>query len=330
MKSSSELFPVTLARAEHLAGFTDDVYLIKHNLDQDRTVEIAVTHLSSGTYEISPARDGRHPPVVLLHGAYNNRTLWLQHNGEGLAAWLVRQGFDVWVMEMRGHGYSPRNLDYKLNTVEQYALYDIPAVHAFVREKSGEYPSWVGHSLGGVTLSTAIAAGKLTAENCPGVMTFGAQVLKRPWYVWMPMGGTAARIMMSRKQELDGRKAGIGPENEPVGIKKEMLARQTLFGKWQLHEQKEPLLPGWKAAQLPVFMLMGAADEIDPVKYCQRFFDHYGEDHGNAVEKRAQVLGTATGFTIDYNHQEMIRSEYASKEIWPLVESWLDERAILK
>ncbi|WP_221795023.1 alpha/beta fold hydrolase [Oceanobacter mangrovi] len=326
MKSSSELFPVTLARAENLAGFTDDVYLVKHNLDLDRSVEVAVSHLSPGSYETSPLRNGSRPSVVLLHGAFNNRTVWLGHDGEGLAAWLVRQGFDVWLMEMRGHGYSPRNLDYSANNTEQYALCDIPAVHDFVHEKSGCWPVWIGHSLGAVAIASALAAGKLTAQNCPGIVTLGAQILKRPWYLWMPLGATTARLLMTGKSELDGRKVGIGPENEPVGITREMLSRRALFGKWQLEHDKRLLLPHWRSSSVPALMMMGPADDVDPLACCRRFAEQYGADNEAGIDKTLTVLAAGDGFSHDFGHNDMVRGEQAQAEVWPLIESWLGQR----
>lgn len=275
MKSSSELFPVTLSRAELLGSYADDIYLVKHNTDTDKTVQVAVSHLSPVVGAERP-QAGSAQPVVLVHGAFQNRNQWLGMQGEGLAGWLVDQGFDVWLMEMRGHGYSPRNRDYQRNTAESCACYDVPAVNAFVQEQTGRKPVWIGHSLGGLAVATAVAATLLTPENCAGTVLLGTQVLKRPWYMWLPLTGVSLRTMMKIKGELDGQKAGMGPENEPVGVVNEYLRRQGLFGKWQLREQKRLLLPGWRAARLPLLMVSGGADEMAPADACQRFFDLYG------------------------------------------------------
>jgi pimeloyl-ACP methyl ester carboxylesterase len=264
-----------LIRAEHLGRYSDDVYLVKHNTDQDKTVEVAVSHFSPGFRSKRP-EPGALQPVVLVHGAFQNRNQWLGMQGEGLAGWLVEQGLDVWLMEMRGHGFSPRNRDYQKNTAEACASYDIPAVNAFVLEQTGRKPIWIGHSLGGVAVATAVAAEQLTVDNCAGLALLGTQVLKRPWYLWLPLSGVSLRTMMKLKGELDGQKTAMGPENEPVGVVNEYLRRQGLFGKWQLRETKRLLLPGWRRARLPLLMVSGEADELAPVASCQRFFDLYG------------------------------------------------------
>jgi pimeloyl-ACP methyl ester carboxylesterase len=281
-----------LIRAEHLGRYSDDVYLVKHNTDQDKTVEVAVSHLSPGFRSKRPQR-GALQPVILVHGAFQNRNQWLGMQGEGLAGWLVEQGLDVWLMEMRGHGFSPRNRDYQNNTAEACACYDIPAVNAFVLEQTGRKPVWIGHSLGGVAVATAVAAEQLRVDNCAGLALLGTQVLKRPWYLWLPLSGVSLRTMMKLKGELDGQKTAMGPENEPVGVVNEYLRRQGLFGKWQLREKKRLLLPGWRRARLPLLMVSGEADELAPAASCQRFFDLYGSLLASAEEAVASALEMA-------------------------------------
>src|SRR5690554_7862638 len=88
----------------------------------------------------------------MVHGSFSNRGFWITRKGIGLARYLLDQGYDVWLMEHRGHGITPRNKDYFNNTVERYVLHDVPAVNEFVQEKSGQKPFWIGHSLGGVMI----------------------------------------------------------------------------------------------------------------------------------------------------------------------------------
>ena len=52
-------------------------------------------------------------PVILLHGSFSNRRFWFSPKGLGLGAYLTRLGFDVWIPEMRGHGLSQRNEEYR-------------------------------------------------------------------------------------------------------------------------------------------------------------------------------------------------------------------------
>ena len=313
MKSSSELFPVSLLRADAFSGLTEDVYLVKHNRDPDLSVQVAVSHLGYQNKQHSGV------PVILLHGSFNNRGFWLSGVGEGLARHLLDQGFDVWMMDMRGHGMSPRNQDYRNNTQERYALYDLPAVAEFVHEKSGKAPVWLGHSLGGVTIAAAVAGGLLRDEKCSGMVIIAAQAIRRPMYQWVPFASLAARTRVNMKGELDGRKLGLGQEAESAGIIDEYLARHSLFGAWQLASTQQKLLPAWKdGTPVPLLALAGEADRSEPVEYCSRFAALYGGD------KTFIPLGTGSGLSQDYGHLDMMSGQTAGKEVWPKISDWLN------
>lgn len=312
MKSSSELFPVSLLRADTLGKLTEDVYLVKHNLDSDKSVEIAVSHLMLAD---TPATRGS---VVLVHGSFSNRGFWLSAKGEGLARLLVEQGFDVWLMEHRGHGNSPRNQDYLNNSVERYVLYDVQAVNAFVSEKSGSLPVWIGHSLGGVMVASAIASGVLNASNCRGQVLLGTQVVHSPTYLKFPLVGNYIKFRAQRKGEIIGRSIGLGPENEPAGIITEFVDLYKIFGGWRFLRTQQRLLPAWSGAQtVPLLALIGMADKTDKASACIEFAERYGGP------KELLVLGRKYAFARDYGHVDMVVSKDAAQEVWPKISEFL-------
>ena len=112
MHSSSRLFPVALVSAELRGDLTEDVYRLKPNNSPDPSVELALTRMGL------PGREQRGAPVILVHGSFSNRRFWYSPKAIGLGPYLARAGFDVWIPEMRGHGLSPRNLDYSRNSVD--------------------------------------------------------------------------------------------------------------------------------------------------------------------------------------------------------------------
>jgi pimeloyl-ACP methyl ester carboxylesterase len=218
MKSSSQFFPVSLFKADVIGDLTDDVYLVKHGRDADPSVKIALSHI--GIY--GQSSKGKQP-IILVHGSFTNRGFWLSSQGIGLARYLGDSNTDIWIMEMRGHGLSPRNNAYRENTLEQYALSDVPAINEFVIEKTGLKPVWMGHSMGGVLISTAIAAGTLPEMQVAGMVLLGSQVVRRRWFLKIPFVTSMGSLYFSFKAEMDGRKLNIGPENEPAGIAKDYL-----------------------------------------------------------------------------------------------------------
>lgn len=315
MKSSSALFPVTLSRADILGDLSDDIYLVKHNRDPDQSVEIALSRIGLAHL---PEKSGF--PVVLVHGSFTNRGFWLSQKGQGFARYLVEQGFDVWLFEQRGHGLSPRNQDYSNNTVERYARYDVPAVHQFIHEQTGRYPAWMGHSLGGTMVATAVAGG-FFEHTLPAFAMLGTQVVRPNIALQIPLAGPLTRGVVALKREIDGRQLRIGPENEPSGVINEYLARHSLMGRWKLPSTGQALLPRWKEASTPMLGVSAAGDTTDPAKYCQRFYRMYGGP------KEELLLGKATGFSRDFAHIDMIISEEAQAEVWPRLAQWLNAYA---
>lgn len=103
-------------------------------------------------------------PVIFLHGLSVNADLWDMPTivGEGfvyrsLASTLHERGFDLWLMNLRGHGaphmYSappPGQQDW---CVDHFILYDLPAVVDRVRAQAGQRPFVIGASLGAMTLA---------------------------------------------------------------------------------------------------------------------------------------------------------------------------------
>lgn len=316
MKSSSNLFPVTLLRADKYDDINEDIYLLKHNRDEDKTVEVALTHLSFVDDETHG--EGR-TPVVLNHGSFSNRTFWYSSKGIGLARHLLDEGFDVWILEQRGHGFAPRNQAYYQNDSEHYVTYDFVAVNDFILEQTEKKPIWLGHSLGGVLIASAVACNLFNDKNCLGIALLGAQPLSKRWYGWIPLASSIPRLVVALKKELNGRSLKIGPENEPMGIINEYLRRQRLFSGWNFKRSKEELLPLWKQEhKLPLLSVAGKKDKPHPVRLCKKFSDYYGGQDKTFIE-----LGVKAGFSKDYGHVDMIVSKEAAKEVWPAISEWL-------
>lgn len=313
MKSSSNLFPVSLQQACLWDDLSEDIYLIKHNDSEDKSVEIALSRLGRADVKVKYGF-----PIILLHGSFSNKGFWLSSKGKGFARHLVECGFDVWMMELRGHGHSPINDKYLKNTVEDYVKQDLPAVQAFVEENTGQIPIWLGHSLGGVCIAGAVAA--KTLPNMPtAISILGVQVTRPIWYLQIPFVSFALKSYASYCRVLAGKKLGIGPESEPKSIVNEYLSRHSLFGKWQFKKPQKDLMPGWRQPGCPLLGISGAADTRDPFKYCEELYNQYGG------EKTLLRLGKSQGLSKNYGHVDMIVSKQAQQEVWPKISDWLLE-----
>ncbi len=172
-------------------------------------------------------------PVILCHGLSYNSQFWNLEPGTSFAEYLAGQGFDVWVVNLRGSGLSQKwvakldaaptmvvggairkatggrvaptgyaSLDPKFSrwNLDDHILYDVPAFVHLVRSRTGA-PSvaWVGHSMGGI-----IALAHLARFQNPGIgqlVTVGSQVT-------MPNGQLALQFFSEMIQTRQGQLAG--------------------------------------------------------------------------------------------------------------------------
>ncbi|MBH3385231.1 alpha/beta fold hydrolase [Pseudomonas juntendi] len=310
MQSSSRLFPVALLSAERRGDLSEDVYRIKAGNSPDPSVELAVTRLGLADQEHAQG-----VPVILLHGSFSNRRFWYSPKGIGLGAYLARAGFDVWIPEMRGHGLSPRNAAWRHNSVAGYARDDLPTINAFVREKAGQAPHWVGHSLGGTTLVAALGGGFLTADQVASVALFGTQVSRVYWPLKVPPVAWGAKWLLKRWGQISGPRFKRGPEDEPLGLALESLRWHGLFGRFG--DKKQDWWAGLAEVDVPLLAVAGAGDFQDPVWACRKLFEQLGGER-----KQFLRLGREEGFEA-FGHVDMLVSKAAQVQVWPLVERWL-------
>lgn len=318
MQSSSHLFPVALISAERRGDLSEDVYRLKPANSPDVSVELAVTRLG-----LADAGLARGVPVILLHGSFSNRRFWYSPKGVGLGAFLARAGFDVWLPEMRGHGLSVRNQQWRNNRVADYARYDLPAIAAFVREQSGQVPHWIGHSQGGITLAAALGGQYLGEPAVASAAFFGTQVNRRYWPLKIPPVEWGAHLLLKRCAQLSGTRLKRGPEDEPIGIALESLRWNGFLGRFK--DAERDWWAGLAEVRLPIMAVAAAGDLKTPEWACRTLYDQMGSEARKFI-----TLGRAHGFSSDFGHAEMLVSDAAQAEVWPLVLEWLHGHTALQ
>ena len=212
MRSSSDLFPVSLIAAETLEGFDDDGYLLHPGVSSDPSVRIGVSRVSS------QPRD-RHAPVVLLHPEFQNRYHWLKGQHLGFAGELLAENFDVWLPEMRGHGRSPRNHTWAAGSLLTMGYEDWWSVQRFVQEQSdGQSPVWVAQGMGALSLLHALAKKPEMANAMAALILIEPGTPDEHW-----LGSnlsTRQRWQLRRRPAFGGP---WGPELEPSALVQEVL-----------------------------------------------------------------------------------------------------------
>lgn len=221
MKSSSQHFPVALVHTEQWMGFSEDVYLMKPNNSRDKTVELAVTRL----YDSHTDQDlGK--AFVFVHDTYQNRNQWLQDH-EDLIKTLLSMQADVWLVEMRGHGLSPKNRVYQDNTLNDFAGYDLPAVQRFVDELHPGMAVWVGAGEGALAIVRGIEAKRLKADLIASVHALDMERFHWRQRYWLP-GWATIKLVVDQRQYFyrSGR-----DEPEFRGVWRQLVRERALFGR---------------------------------------------------------------------------------------------------
>jgi len=115
-------------------------------------------------------------PVIFLHGLAANADLWdlpevhsEQYHYQSLASVLHAAGYDIWLVNLRGHG-APRMLseppaDQGDWCVDHFILYDLPAVVDHVRRVTGYRPFVIGASMGSMTLAGYLQGTQLVEDG---------------------------------------------------------------------------------------------------------------------------------------------------------------------
>lgn len=112
-----------------------------------------------------------HAPVVLIHGYGQNRYAW-HLPGRSLFNHLVCAGFDVFNLELRGHGRSRHLGAHPPKQVRSFVEEDLPAALDEVQRLSGGRKVFlVGHSLGGLV---SYAAAAVLSDRIAGIATLGS------------------------------------------------------------------------------------------------------------------------------------------------------------
>jgi pimeloyl-ACP methyl ester carboxylesterase len=129
------------------------------------------------------------PAILLLHGAIENHKIFISEKGKGLAPFLAKCGFNVFVMNLRGRGDSIPNLLDDPNHGQTDAIRKtIPSVARAVREISGrDKQTWLSHSWGGVLMTSAYTFDPLLLGMIDCCVHFGTKrdIKSHNFFSWL-------------------------------------------------------------------------------------------------------------------------------------------------
>lgn len=303
-------------------------------------------------YPPHAASHGRFP-VLLCHGLGANRCSFDLGRHPSLAVYLAHAGFDVWVLELRGHGRSDRpSLCVTRHfgwSFDDYLHVDLPAAMAHVKTLTDKSQlHLVGHSMGGMLVlchtgrdaevrsAIAIAA---SLDLCDTGSDF-ARLLKRKWLAQalpaIPLGLLALMLspctgrLKNRVEEFGLWFANVDPvvtrlhyANTFHAISSPVLLQlSTACEAGGLHSRDGAEAYGDLAARshVPTLFLAADRDRQCPGEAVRRTYERLAQQ---CQAHRLMVFGKDGGQQEHYGHFDLLLGRRAAEEVFPVIVHWL-------
>jgi poly[(R)-3-hydroxyalkanoate] polymerase subunit PhaC len=295
--------------------------------------------------------------LLLVHGLAQNRYNW-HLKRRSFSAYLASRGWDVFNLELRGHGRS-RRLGARIPTsFEDYVDRDVPAALDVMATLGHDRPFVVGHSLGGA-IAYAVAghhparlggvvslSGVFRWGSATRMVSFLSRVLHRTdrahrllrLGAGVPFPLELVGSLLSRRPSL--AESALCPLHAWAkgsvedDVLSEWLARGfdrtsgsvvTLMGRWARQgvftdtAGDHDYAQAWARSGVPVLVIGGGRDRLA---------------HADHDVRPAFLASTASDRTYrcfeSYGHIDLVHGRRAPHEVWPCVAEWLEARAELR
>ncbi|TDR82738.1 alpha/beta fold hydrolase [Paludibacterium purpuratum] len=264
--------------------------------------------------------------VLLVHGAMANGRIFYSNSGKGLAHYLALNGYDVFVLDLRGRGGSTPAIDKRARHGQTESIRDdIPAAHRAIRALKGSAPiHWMAHSWGGVLMHSALLRDPDLISDVTSCVYFASKrsVRVKNWQRCLKVDlfwNGAAHLISRTVGYLPTRAMGLGPDNES-------RLSHAQSSRWVRHSHWVDPVDGFdygaaaKHATLPPTLYFAAYHDpcLGHRDDVRRFRDESGPHYS-----RVHLLGRSTGHRQDYDHASLLTHPDTIEDHFPLVLRWL-------
>ncbi len=296
--------------------------------------------------------DARRFPVLLVHGlASNYRNMDFPLQDLSLARFLRGQGFDSWIIDLRGSGLSKKGKSTPYRWYfDDFVFQDLPAAVDLVLQETGAKKfHWIGHSLGGllaypfcqtfhmknsVQSLTTIAA-PMTTRSKPGyfkhLYRLDALLKILPRLPYKSLSRIASRfinpILGMNDHVLFAR------DNMTEEILKSVLQHTVesvpsslilQIHDWFRHnyfssrDGKVNFMENLEDMTMPILMIIGSIDSFTPLSDIRLAFRKIPN-----AEKTLLIFGKDKGHQTEYGHIDLILGKHAPREVFPQILNFL-------
>lgn len=291
----------------------------------------------------------RSVPLLCGHGLAGSRLIYDAHPNYSMARALAADGFDVWLLDLRGRNESWP--DSGPDTTSQWSFddfvfSDIPAAAAKVQAVTGaDGIGWLGTEMSGIALY-AIAISK-TVPGLRGGITMGAPAVTSPdgevpgvttpypergesRYEFSMVRHIGPALAAERSEVIDGSFRNQNTDWLVVaryfahGVPDEAVAIIDQFKDWmdsQSMRSRDGVVWSDRLGEIkiPIMVAAGGNDRQRPPAGARATFDALGCD-----DKEWFLAGTETGFPIDVGHDDFLTGLCSPTMIFPRLSAWLD------
>lgn len=268
------------------------------------------------------------PAIFMLHGSVENGKIFYSKNGKGLAPFLAKQGYDVFVADLRGKGLSSP----PINRGSQYGLTEcireeIPAFLEEIKKIRGTFPqSWIAHSWGGILL-LGYYARHAKEVNISSMIFLGTKRritiggVRKFWMINI-FYNYIFKIVMWLKGYVDTKWLGIGSENE-TGKSQKQTYEWITHKEWK-DEDGFDYAAALRKLKLPSLLFIAGGN--DKVLGHQRDVQKLIEEI-DAKQAEFYLAAKSHGNLHDYDHISMLTHGDAPADHFQFILRWLNQHS---
>ncbi len=279
--------------------------------------------------------------VLLVHSLGTNRFNLDFDERYSVARALARRGFEAWVLELRGHGLAGSAQG---SSFDVEAIHDVRAALQTITSTGATWVGWVGHSRGGLLAYAHLArfphapiaavvtlGAPLRFEASVGLSRFVAAVAPVLHLPTIPLRVLAkAAVPLGLPPDPLGKYFARAENLEPM-VMRQAIAHVAAdipggvaraFARWVRTgafdgDDGFDYRAGLAACTVPMLAIAGAADWLVPPASAHALA---GLTAGPVT---CVTVGTASGFSDDYGHGDLVLGRRAPDEVMPLVADFL-------
>jgi pimeloyl-ACP methyl ester carboxylesterase len=293
-------------------------------------------------------------PVICSHGMAGTHYIYDLHPDYSLARYLTRRGFDTWCVDLRGRGASWPDGGPKPElqwSFDDFVAQDFPAAVDRVCELTGASQAfWLGMEMSGQVLYAAAVNGQTARVR--GAITCGSPVLTPvtalvPGVTSAPKSRRRGRVPFRGGSRFAGpvlayggfsvlessfRKCNIVPlavaRYFRNGIPDEATDLVEQFGAWiregVMRNRDGSVVYSQRLNEvtLPLLVIAAEHDLQRPADAVHAAFAAFG-----SADKTFLRPGRATGFSVDFGHDDLLAGLAAPTEVFPRIAGWLEEHS---